>query len=152
MKKLFLAVLFLPLICQAKIGEQAAFRIYSKLIRENNLPSYHIYIKGEEINAYYDEQFISIIVTRSLLNTIQNEDELAIVLAHELAHAKYHDVKSILETTDWSIELRADQLGGQYAKTAGYDICRGMQWIKRYGEPDKDHPPGNYRANKMGCK
>ena len=58
---------------------------------------YHFAIlNSDEINAFACPGGI-ILITRGMLNEVQNEDELAAVLAHEVAHINHHDGVSAIQ-------------------------------------------------------
>lgn len=58
---------------------------------------YHFAILNtDEINAFACPGGI-IFITRGMLNEVQNEDELAAVLAHEVAHINHHDGISAIQ-------------------------------------------------------
>lgn len=68
------------------------------------------------VNAYTDGE--EIWVTTELVNSIAEEESLAMIIAHELAHATQGH---IFKTPTKAFELDADRLGMKYILAAGYD-------------------------------
>lgn len=71
---------------------------------------------ADEVNAYTDGE--EIWVTTELVNSIGAEESLAMIIAHELAHATQGH---IFKTPTKDFELEADRLGMKYLLRAGYD-------------------------------
>ncbi len=102
-------------------------------------------VSTPEVNAWTDGS--SIVVTTALLDFLENENELALIIAHEMSH----DI--LAQTTDGTIqnqprmEENADRLGSFLMMQAGYDLCSGREFMQRfydtYGEPPASdiHPP-----------
>lgn len=78
---------------------------------------------------------------------VQNQDELAFVLGHELAHYKLWHLKS-----NYYNEYQADKYGVKYMKAAGFNHCKGVQILKRFGPVSKTHPAGIDRYNQVKCR
>lgn len=116
--------------------------IYNRLVKANGLKQHNINV----MSGVYDQcslactDFVNITITTELLSQVRNEDELAGVIGHEMAHAVYHDS-----------ELKADVLGLQYAAKAGYNYCKAAQFLKNF-LADADHPSGAVRYKNTGCK
>lgn len=78
---------------------------------------------------------------------LRNNDEIAMLLGHEIAHMRLGHTGSTPQN-----EYDADAIGGFYARNAGYNICKGMQFIVRFKSPDsKTHPASIKRYKKLGC-
>ena len=92
-----------------------------------------------------------IFISDGMANLAQNEDELAFVLAHELAHAVLEhrtqpDVVGVRGGLNWAISLRrglslsseadADHLGLFLVTRAGFDPQRAIEFLTRYEEAD----------------
>ncbi len=92
-------------------------------------------------SAYYGVITINI----GMLRFLNNDDELALILAHELAHFKLgHRFSSP------SNEYAADSLGARYVQKIGYNVCNGAQLLKRLkGGPSKTHPDSINRYNRL---
>lgn len=138
MKRL-LSIIFLtvfPLLTNASV-----YSVYTKLLKANHLPYMPIYIKSDILNtcslACTDGH--KILIAKELLSLIKNDDELAGVIGHELAHRYY------------SSELQADVLGLYYAQKAGYGYCKAAQFLKGF-IADAKHPSGDVRYKNSGCK
>lgn len=149
MKKLFIFII----LCMWSLSSWAlntkddVNRVYKRLIKSNRLSkSIPIIVedckdeKGNTVsNAMNDGK--AIIICTAFLRGFHNEEELAWVIGHELAHSK------------WSTEQRADEYGALYARAAGYNYCKGAKILKGFGNGDMPvHPPGKDRLASMRCK
>lgn len=70
-----------------------------------------------EINAWADGE--NVVVTTGFLRHFPDDDQLALVIGHELAHNRLDHVKSRNGRYD---EADADYLGAYFAARAGYDV------------------------------
>lgn len=92
-----------------------------------------------------------IFISDGMANLARNDDELAFVLAHELAHAVLEhrtqpDVIGVRGGLNWAISLRrglslsaeadADHLGLFLVTRAGFDPHRAIEFLTRYEEAD----------------
>ena len=118
-------------------------RVYLKLVHANQIKQLPIIVAqdtykycGQNYVACYNEE--AIIITYDILNEIKNEDELAGIIGHEMAHAKTGD------------ELEADVIGLTYAAKAGYNYCKAAQLMRNW-EADPEHPSGADRYKNTGC-
>ncbi len=85
-----------------------------------------IIMTSGNINAWTDGE--TVVITTALLNEMRNVDELATVLAHEIAHAINHDPGN--DTFDQrDQEAHADKLGAFIMMRAGFDICKGKETV-----------------------
>jgi len=88
-----------------------------------------------------------IFISDGMANLAQNEDELAFVLAHELAHAVLEhrtqpDVTGVRGGLNWALSMRrglslgaeadADRLGLFLLARAGFDPARSVEFLTRY--------------------
>lgn len=73
--------------------------------------------------------------TRFLAAT-QNDDEIALVAAHELAHVVYGDDETGDRALRRAMEDRADLLGVALVRCAGFDIERGLGFYRRFDRRD----------------
>lgn len=114
--------------------------IYDKLVAANNVNRLPIVVKNNARQwcSLACSNGVRIVVTSELLSLVSNEDELAGVIGHEMAHSIYLD------------EMKADGLGLEYAKRAGYNYCKAAQLLKRF-IADKEHPDGSIRYKNTGC-
>lgn len=120
--------------------------IYKRLLKANNIKSnVPVYVMAAGAAppacalACTDDFKTQIIVTYELLKYVVNEDELAGVIGHEMAHGIHRN------------EMKADILGLEYAEKAGYNRCKAAQLMKSYGA-SKDHPDGMIRYKNTGCR
>lgn len=113
-----------------------------------------IILNDPVVNAWTNGQ--TVFVTSGLLGAIENDDELALTMAHEIAHAINHDVVHT-DTATANQEAHADKMGAFIMMRAGYDICKGrnlfMVLKAHYGDSaiinDDDHPSEGYRYDQV---
>lgn len=86
---------------------------------------------GDYVNAHVDGE--TIIITTGLLRFVENDDELAAVIGHELAHRILGHRRSRLR----SRERAADYLGVYLAARAGYDPAAAANFVRRLAA---EHP------------
>lgn len=92
-----------------------------------------------------------IFISDGMANLAQNDDELAFVLAHELAHAVLEhrsqpDVVGLRGGSNWAISMRrglslgseadADRMGLFLVARAGFDPQRAIEFLARYDAAD----------------
>lgn len=105
-----------------------------------------VVLKAPQINALSlssDAQNAYIYVTNGMLNFIRNDDELAFILAHEMAHIT---LKTPLKKTNKQrvkLELKADLLGAKYMTLAGFDKKFAIAFIKRLNDIQKNQTSDN---------
>lgn len=73
-------------------------------------------LDSSEINAFACPGG-TILITRGMLNSMKNEDELAAVLAHEIGHVIHRDGIAAIQSARWSEALVI--IGGQAAQEFG---------------------------------
>lgn len=86
------------------------------------------------LDAYSDRRDLAI--TTGMIAFTANDDELALIVGHELAH--------VLLQHEWTgsagvlrkRETEADILGAMLAHCAGYDVVKGAAFWRRYGAQD----------------
>ena len=147
MKKTALIILLLLSNASFAISFAEARVVYQRLTASNHLEALPLILRQDgEINA--DTNGIIINVNSGLLRAVKNQDEMALVLGHELAHAALHHQGSTPTR-----ELAADRLGAKYSAHAGYSICKGAQLFKRFNSPaSSTHPASAERVRRLGCK
>lgn len=117
--------------------------------------------KSEEINAYNDGT--KIVINHGLIKST-NDDELALVIGHEIAHGLLghlnqeppflvHYGMGINDAVS-ALEANADKMGAFYMMKAGYDICKGREifhtWRKNDGNSiGYNHPNNSYRYDEL---
>ena len=152
--------------------------IYQRVIRINEslIPVIGLEARGITVmvenspvwNAYATKTWDHnkfIILNEGLINDV-NDDELALVLAHEYAHHLLDHVESLMVHRDRVgfnpkyAEKMADFLGYYISVTAGYDKCAGYNLWSRKTEESGDyilgesHPSGSQRTHyyKQSCE
>ena len=107
------------------------------------------------INAYCTQNGITLFT--GLLNKMQNEDEIALIIGHEMSHYLLGHVFRTGPDTVSGIrimEMQADKYGAILMMRAGYDICKGRVFMRdmlhMYGDnQDEDHPDFAFRFNQL---
>lgn len=91
--------------------------------KPNTYGGYHFAVlDSSEINAFACPGGI-ILITRGMLRAVRTEDELAAVLAHEVAHINHRDGIDAISTSRWTEALTI--IGTETAKTYGSsDVAR----------------------------
>ena len=84
----------------------------------------------ERVDAYSDRHNVAI--TTGLLGFVRNEDELALIIGHELAHVLLRDRHESMRTRAKRKEDEADALGAQLAHCAGYDLRKAIGLWDRF--------------------
>jgi len=102
-----------------------------------------VYDPSKEVNASYGGMRVTI--NQGMLADVRDDDEIALVFGHELAHYTLaHNASTPAH------EYAADALGAIYMHNAGYNICIGAQVIKRFHAPDSDtHPNSDSRFKRI---
>lgn len=91
--------------------------------KPNTFGGYHFaLLDSEEVNAFACPGG-TILITRGMLRTVRSEDELAAVLAHEVAHVNHRDGIAAISKSRWTEALTV--IGTEAAKTYGsQDVAR----------------------------
>lgn len=89
-----------------------------KLSGQPGCPSRIQIIPDNSINAQADGRFVQI--NDAMLSFVLNDDELAVIIGHELAHNILRHIK--LKTRSKTAEYQADRLGVWLMARAGYDV------------------------------
>jgi predicted Zn-dependent protease len=95
------------------------------------LCGFHVIIVDDhEPNAFLSLQHNRIRITSGMLDVVQHEDELAFIVAHELAHVDLGHGPSFLSgqrMKEWDADMRAVEL----LVAAGYDADAGVRLLNR---------------------
>ncbi len=113
--------------------------VYERLARnsgEQGLPPLTI-LDTPEINAWTDG--VNITITTGILSVMENENELALVLGHEMAHYINHDTLHD-DLDSRQVEAHADKLGAFIMMRAGFDVCKGKEMFTVFKEQFGDSP------------
>lgn len=147
---------------QKTIDKEKIRGIYLKLLAQTGLVQDALplnIIESSSENAYNDGQ--RIVIYTGLIENTRSEDEIALVLAHEIAHGMLGHLTMLPKTnTEISIlESNADKMGAVYMMKAGYNICKGRLIFKRWREINgnalgQTHPDQSYRYEELniGCE
>ena len=109
--------------------EQKIIDVGARILNRNKIQSRVVFYLNtsplKSINAYTAYRNKGIYVYPELLNYIENDDELAAVLAHEIAHdIDYYEgwCKSVaMKLNSKYYEYKADEIGIDYMVKAGYN-------------------------------
>lgn len=136
--------------------EQQVVQIYERLARnsgEQGFPALTI-LDSPVINAWTDG--INITITTGILKVFQNDDELALVLAHEMGHYMNHDPqRGYGDITSNDTEAHADKMGAYIMMRAGFDECKGKEIMHVFKHLFGDtanpmgHPDFAYRYDQL---
>ncbi len=112
-----------------------------------------------KLNARADGE--NVVITTAISMIVNDDDELAAVLAHELAH-NLLEHKSRLDTVGWArachrrAEVEADRLGVHLLDGAGYDPEAAIRFWKHFGPRKQtlfsgsEHPSWRRRVEILG--
>lgn len=112
-----------------------------------------------EINAYTDGR--KVVLYQGLINSVENDDEIALVIGHELAHVMLRHINlqehSHNVTESEISEANADKLGAFYIMKAGYDVCKAREFwkrlqIERGNYLGVSHPDYSYRYDELNVR
>lgn len=119
--------------------------IQVRLEPESGCPARVRLARSDQVNAFANHGYA--IMTTSLLNFLESDDELAIVLGHEIAHVilkhpEKLEAQGVPEGLFRSFgsnarrvratEVEADKLGLKLAWRAGYDVAAAIPYWRRY--------------------
>jgi len=149
MRKFILAILLLlSFQVSAQVSREDMIEVYSTLIITNNLKNapHLTIINSEDDNAY--SYLNQIGITTGMLKALNNREELARVLGHELGHYYLHHNGSTP-----THEFQADAQASRYMKKAHYKVCKGAKYLaRRNSEGGMTHPSDADRYKALGCR
>lgn len=137
-----------------KLAAHEFLTMYMNLIKasgqEDECPHIQI-VNDATVNAYTTKD--GIFVYQGIIDVLNNIDELALVVGHELSHYLLgHVTRKALSTVGLTRrqEMQADKYGAILMMLAGYDLCKGRNMLivllDLYGDVmDADHPDNAYR-------
>jgi hypothetical protein len=97
--------------------------------------------RSTQVNAFATGR--TVVMTLAMLDFLENDDELAVVLGHELAHNIFHHPAmrseegilrglGIKASAMWKREEAADRFGLRLMAAAGYDLDSAIPFWRRY--------------------
>jgi len=95
-------------------------------------------VTKDEVDAHSDGRDVAIL--GGLIVFTANDDELALVAGHELAHVIHRDGKASNLAMRRKMEDAADVTGAHLAKCAGYDAYKALDFWRRLNE----HEPPSF--------
>lgn len=124
-----------------------ATKIYYNILKANNMHIGQRLVLEQNDDHNAKSGLTRITLYTGMLRFVRNDDEMAMVLGHEIAHWRLHHRRSTP-----SNEYAADYQGGKYMSRAGYNMCKGAKILARFGDTDsKTHPAGTKRYRRL-CK
>lgn len=85
----------------------------------------------DTLDAYSDRHDLAI--TTGIISFTANDDELGLIVGHELAHVVLAHAQGGSASELRKREVEADTLGANLAHCAGYDVVNGAAFWHRYG-------------------
>ncbi len=144
------------------IEEQKVYDVGHKIIRANNLKRAPIVVEKTPkiINAFSNQYNKKVFISKGMLPYIENDDELAYILSHELSHSQeaYDGFIKLMamNANSKKYEYKADLNGIDYMVKAGYNPVAAIIMGNRIlDEPLWDwgflssHPKGSKRLVEM---
>lgn len=135
--------------------------LIKKLVTANNFSAKTvspILLKSNSVNAYSlgsNSSFSYVYVTKGLIKFVQNDDQLAAVLAHEISHIilGHHlaRTKSSGSKFNQRQELEADRYSIRLLKKAGFKVQQSIKLLERLDilqAKQKFLNPQDYPSNK----
>lgn len=168
---IFVAVISLHWYYNTEEGlEYRINAVYAKLVAQTGQTQDTLPLRivvRDTVNAYNDGN--QIVIFTGLAKTLKNDDEIALVLGHEIAHGMLGHLSDNPPLTihqgmaqnDYIavLEGSADKMGAVYMIKAGYDICKGREIFKRWYLEEgnfigMNHPDNAYRYEELnlGCE
>lgn len=150
--KSFILGMLLCTTSWANVSINDANNIFNRLKSISGIPQYvSLHIRqSEEINA--GSNMYNVYINTGMLKFLKNQNELALILGHELAHILN---QSYNKGGSYSDELGADSLGAWLMQKGGYNKCEAIQLWKRMPRlaPDGIHPSNKERYGRLstGC-
>jgi predicted Zn-dependent protease len=155
MKVLFTVLLILISIsAQAKVSTSTLKQVYYRLCKINGYcPPLYVIINDNYINA--EASCNRVYIYTGMLRFLDNKDQLALILGHELGHIYNKDCRGFHTYTK---EYHADQYGANLMTKAGFNRCKGVRQFKKFirvfgDDTSLTHPMDSLRFNRInyGC-
>lgn len=111
--------------------EKKIYQVYQRIAMANNInePVTFSISYQDSANASINPEFNVITINQQLLNIISNDDELAGIVAHELAHMKLNHYQARkAEALAASENIKKEAKRGKGLKVAGSSIGSGLAW------------------------
>ncbi len=133
------------------------YKIYNRLVKAANQSAPKLLIEQNNgINSYASLHGRIIVLYTGFIDYAKNDDELALLIGHELSHYilehKFFPIVSVEDSIqNKKEELNADKLGAFLMLQAGYDVCKARYYWKRFFDTRPDivenpsHPENIYR-------
>lgn len=129
--------------------------VYKRLCRVNGAcPKLYIVKNDEYLNA--EASCDGVYMYTGMMNFLENKDQLAVILGHELGHVHNRDCRWFHTYTK---EYHADQYGANLMTRAKFNRCRGVKYFNKfmrvYGDSTSlTHPMDSLRLNRINyrCK
>jgi hypothetical protein len=107
----------------------------SATVTPQRLCGTHFLLKPGSTSIAWSDGY-TVAIGGKLMNSVETEDELALIAGHELAHVIYGDENASSLKERRRMEDRADLLGADLARCAGYDVPTGLAFWRRFNAQD----------------
>ena len=138
----------------ASVTWKQANEVFQRLEQVNYSSAPLWYDDSDEVNA--EATITGVHINKGMLQFLDNEDQLAEILGHELGHLHYGDIWH--KHTKY-MESRADLYGFELSKAAGFNACNGAEVLHNFevvfGDEDSNTHPRNsirYDALEKYCR
>lgn len=132
-------------ICSNAMSFNQASVIFERLSKASNTNLYLALDPDESVNAHQSAH--GVYLNKGMLRFVRNEDEMAMVLGHEIGHYVLGHWTSTPKN-----EYASDVFGARLVSKAGYNRCKGVLVILRFHDGDSStHPASNKRYNRIKC-
>jgi predicted Zn-dependent protease len=111
--------------------EKKIYHVYQRIATSNEIsePVTFSISFQDSANASINPQYNVITINQQLLNMVSNDDELAGIIAHELAHMTLsHYQERVAEALAASQRIKKEAKRGKGFKVAGSSIGSGLAW------------------------
>jgi len=152
----FFVFLFNIVTAHSTVSKSTVTQVWNKLQKKGGT-NYKLYFIEEDkgFNAYASHK--GVLINNNMLQFLDNKDQVAFILAHEIGHMEHGDVHKL--SGSYHQESSADWYGAELMSKSGYRLCEAIRFFKKsisiYGDPEsRSHPRDGLRIQHIGggCK